>query len=185
MTLLDSIIYEELIKQSKPAPEFARTDAYQVGLTLHGTVEDPAFVRFVEKISEESTAYFTTHDWLLMAAASRGEKLPKRSEPRINHLIDLGIIERGKGRAFHLSRKYCEFIGKPAVYTRKRGLDREHNLALLLKYIRESGKSGASLDELAQVLPSLPKSEVRNLLRALQARGAARPDGTGRAARWT
>ena len=38
-----NLIYEELIKQSKPAPDFARTDKFQVGLTLHGTVEDPSF----------------------------------------------------------------------------------------------------------------------------------------------
>lgn len=179
-----NLIYEELIKQSKPAPEFARTDAYQVGLTLHGTVQDPAFVRFVEKISKESTAYFNTHDWLLMAAASRGEKLPKRSESRINRLIDLGIIERGKGRVFLLSRKYHEFVGKPADYTRKKGLDRDHNLALLLKHIEESGSSGASLDELAQVLPSLPKDDVRNLLRSLKGDGLAAPHGRGPGARW-
>ena len=48
-----NLIYEDLIKQSKPSPDFARTDQYQVGLTLHGTVQDPAFVRFVEKVGKE------------------------------------------------------------------------------------------------------------------------------------
>lgn len=179
-----NLIYEDLIKQSKPAPDFSRTDQYQVGLTLFGTVQDPAFVRFVEKVSKETTAFFSTHDWLLMAAASRGEKLPRQSETRINRLIDLGIIERGKGRAFPLSRRYYEFVGKPADYTRRKGLDREHNLALLLKHIDESGESGAGLDELAQVLPSLPKAEVRNLLKTLKRKGKAAPVGMGPAARW-
>lgn len=138
-----NLIYEDLIKQSKPAPDFSRTDQYQVGLTMFGTVEDPAFVRFVEKVSKETTAFFHTHDWLLMVAASRGEKLPKESQGRINHLIDRGIIERGKGRTFMLSRKFYEFVGKAADYTRRKGLDREHNLALLKKHIDESGEAGA------------------------------------------
>ena len=38
-----NLIYEDLIRQSKPAPDFSRTDQYQVGLTLHGTVQDPQF----------------------------------------------------------------------------------------------------------------------------------------------
>lgn len=179
-----NLIYEDLIKQSKPAPDFSRTDQYQVGLTLFGTVQDPAFVRFVEKVSQETTAFFSTHDWLLMAAASRGEKLPKQPENRISRLIDLGIIERGKGRVFLLSRRYYEFVGKPADYTRKKGLDRDHNLALLLKHIEESGESGAGLDELAQVLPSLPKGEVRNLLKTLKRQEKAASVGMGPAARW-
>lgn len=179
-----NLIYEDLIKQSKPAPDFSRTDQYQFGLTLYGTVEDPAFVRFVEKVSKETTAFFHTHDWLLMAAASRGEKLPKDSERRINHLIDLGIIERGKGRVFMLSRKFYEFVGKAADYTRRKGLDREHNLALLKKHIDESGATGASLDELCQVIPSVPHTTVRSLLRTLKKRGLADFQGQSRAARW-
>ncbi len=151
-----NLIYEELIKQSKPAPDFARTDQYQVGLTLHGTVQDPAFVRFVERVSKETTAFFTTQDWLLMSAASRGEKLPKGFESRVARLIDLGIIERGPGRSSILSRRFYEFVGKPGVYTRKKGLDRETNLALLKKHIDQKGAVGAKLEEICQVIPSLP-----------------------------
>ena len=40
-----NLIFEESIHQSKPVPDFARTDQYQVGLTLFGTVQNPAFIR--------------------------------------------------------------------------------------------------------------------------------------------
>lgn len=179
-----NLIYEELIKQSKPAPDFSRTDQYQVGLTLHGTVQDPAFVRFVEKVSKETTAFFSTHDWLLMSAASRGEKLPKGLENRVARLIDLGIIERGKGRTFMLSRRFYEFAGKAGDYTRKKGLDREHNLALLKKHIEDNAAKGSRLEVLRQVLPSLPETSVRSLLNTLQRRGEAYSAGRSRAAKW-
>ena len=179
-----NLIYEELIKQSKPAPDFSRTDQYQVGLTLYGTVQDPAFVRFVEKVSKETTAFFSTHDWLLMSAASRGEKLPKGFENRVTRLIDLGIIERGKGRTFMLSRRYYEFVGNTGAYTRKKGLDREHNLALLKKHIDENAAVGSRLEELQQVLPSLPETTVRSPLNTLKRRGNAHCVGRSRGARW-
>lgn len=179
-----NLIYEELIKQSKPAPDFARTDQYQVGLTLHGTVQDPAFVRFVEKVSKETKAFFTTHDWLLMSAASRGEKLPQAYRNRVTRLMDLGIIERGNGRTFMLSRRFYEFTGKAGAYTRKKGLDREHNLALLKKHIDAHAETGAKLDELCQVIPSLPRTHIQSLLQTLKRRGLAHPIGERRMGAW-
>lgn len=179
-----NLIYEELIKQSKPAPDFARTDQYQVGLTLHGTVQDLAFVRFVEKVSKETAAFFTTHDWLLMSAASRGEKLPKGFRSRATRLMDLGIIERGAGRTFMLSRRFYDFAGKAGAYTRKKGLDREHNLALLKKHIDEKGAAGVKLSELCQVLPSLPSTRIQSLLRTLKNRGDAHLIGKNRGGTW-
>ncbi|MGE3821137.1 MAG: ATP-binding protein, partial [Isosphaeraceae bacterium] len=100
-----NLIFEELIKQGKPVPDFARTDDYQVGLTLHGTVQDPAFIRFVEKVSREKSVVLGTHDWLILASAARGERLPRNSENRAARLLDLGLIERIKSRSYMLSRK--------------------------------------------------------------------------------
>ncbi len=179
-----NLIYEELIKQSKPAPDFSRTDPYQVGLTLHGTVEDPAFIRFVEKVSKESATFFNTHDWLVMSAASRGQRIPRGSENRVTRLIELGIVERGKGRACILSRRFYQYVGKPGVYTRRKGLDRDHNLALLAKHINDNAKAGSRLDELCQVLPSLPRTHVQSLLQTLKRRRLAHPVGRRRAGVW-
>jgi len=179
-----NLIYEDLIRQSKPAPDFSRTDQYQVGLTLHGTVQDPEFVRFVEKISKETPTFFSTHDWLIMSAASRGERLSKASRERAARLMDLGVIERGKGNTVILSRRYYEFTGKTGAYTRKKGLDREHNLALLLKHIEENAEAGSKLDDLCEVIPSLPPTHVQSLLRTLKRRGLAHPVGRRRAGMW-
>ena len=179
-----NLIYEELIKQSKPTPDFARTDNYQVGLTLYGTVQDPAFVRFVEKVSKETETKFSTHDWILLAAAGRGEKLPKEWDSRAARLLDLGLIEKQKGRTYMLSRRYYEFVGEKAAYTRKKGLDREHNLALLLKHIEDNKAEGSQLEELCQVLPSLPATTVRSYLRTLHRRDQAHSVGWSHQARW-
>ncbi len=179
-----NLIYEELIKQSKPAPDFARTDQYQVGLTLHGTVQDPAFVRFVEKVGKETTAFFGTHDWVIFAQAARGEKIPKGQEGRVKRLLDLGLIERGPGRTYILARRYYEFVGQKGAYTRKKGLDREQNLALLLKHIDANQSVGCRLEELCQVLPALPTTQVQSLLKTLKRLGKAHPVGQRKAGLW-
>jgi ATP-dependent DNA helicase RecG len=179
-----NLIFEELIKQSKPTPDFARTDQYQVGMTLHGTVEDPAFVRFVEKVGRETTAFFGTHDWVIFAQAARGEKISKGQETRLKRLLDLGIIERVSGRLYMLARKFYESVGKTGAYTRIKGLDRGQNLALLVKHIEENKGIGSKLEELCQVLPALTQMQVQSLLRTLKRTGRAYSAGRTRAGSW-
>jgi ATP-dependent DNA helicase RecG len=178
-----NLIFEESIKQSKPVPDFARTDKYQVGLTLFGTVQDPHFVRFVEKVGQETTATFTTRDWLVLDHIAREEKVPQELRSRIPRLLDLGLVERS-GRRLMLSRRYYEYAGQKGAYTRKKGLDREQNLALLLKHITDNATDGSKLEELCQVLSALPVTHVRSLLRTLQRREHAHPVGTTSSARW-
>lgn len=179
-----NLIYEESIRQSKPIPDFACTDQYQLGLTLHGTVQNPAFVRFVEKVGRETTATFNTRDWLVLAAVSRDEKILKELQSRVQRLLDLGLIERIAGRRFMLSRRYYEFVGQPAEYTRKKGLDRDQNLTLLLNHITVNAKTGSKLEDLCHVLSALPVTQVKSLLRSLQRRKKAHAVGTTRAGRW-
>jgi ATP-dependent DNA helicase RecG len=43
-------MFEECIKESKPQPNFAGTDDYQVSVTLRGEVQDARFLRFLERV---------------------------------------------------------------------------------------------------------------------------------------
>lgn len=83
-----------------------------------------------------------------------------------------------------LSRRFYEFVGQKGVYTRKKGLGREHNLALLLKHIQENQATGSKLEELCQVLPSLPTTHVQSLLQTLKRRKLIHPIGERRAGDW-
>ncbi len=83
-----------------------------------------------------------------------------------------------------LARRYYELARQKGTYTRKKGLDREQNLALLLKHIQENAATGSPREELFQVLPALPESLVRSLLQTLKRRGEAHPVGTTRASLW-
>jgi ATP-dependent DNA helicase RecG len=70
------------------------------------------------------------------------------------------------------------------VYTRKRGLDRETNKALLLKHIEDNARTGATLEELRQVLPALSAASVQWLVRQLKSEGKIQVQGKTRSARW-
>jgi len=177
-------MFEECIKESKPAPDFSDTDDYQVSLTLRGDIQDPLFLQFLEKIGQEILATFTTKDFLLLDYLHKEEPVPSEFADRLSRLFDLGVIERaGKGK-YILSKRFYALAGKKGVYTRKKGLDRETNKALLLKHIKSNKKTGTRLEELMQVLPSQTRHQVQSLLRELKKAKMITVVGKTRGALW-
>lgn len=179
-----NLIYEEAIKHSKAIPDFAHTDQFQVALTLHGTVQDANFIRFLEKVGNERVAAFSTQDFLALDLIHREQKIPAELKPRLEHLLEQGIIERVTRGKFVLSRQFYTFLGKKGQYTRKRGLDRAQNKALLLKHIQDNASSGTPLSELLQVLPSHSDSQVQALLRSMKRAGEIHSIGKTKGGRW-
>lgn len=180
-------IFRECIRQSKPLPDFSHTHAHSVWLTLHGEIQDPEFLRFLEEIGQERMATFSTDDFLVIDLVHREQTVPASLKPRVEHLLEQGIIERlGRGRGVRLllSQRFYRRLGKAGVYTRKRGLDRETNKALLLKHIQDNRKEGSPLQELKQVLPALSRDQVQKLLQDLKIAGHIHKVGDTKASRW-
>ncbi len=179
-----NLMFEECIKESKPAPDFSDTDDFQVSVTLQGKVQDPLFLQYLEQIGRETLASFTTTDFLLLDAIHQEKPLLQAYKDRLPRLLDIGVVERlGKGKCV-LSKRFYTLAGKRGVHTRKKGLDRKTNKALLLSHIAENRKTGSRLNELLQVLPSLTNYQVQTLLRELKKEGIVYTAGTTRAALW-
>lgn len=177
------LIYTSLIRESKPQPDFSHTDAHWVYLTLRGEIQDPNFLRFLERIGQERLKLFTTQDFLILDTIAKDKKLPLDLIERASLLREQGVIER-IGRKFILSRDYYSFVGQKGVYTRKRGLDHETNRQLLLKHIQENKDEGSPLGELQQVLPHLSEDSVQRLVRDLKKEGKIYKKGHTRGALW-
>lgn len=181
------LIYRECIRQSKPLPDFTRTGEHSVWVTLHGEIQDPEFLRFLEGIGRERAASFTTEDLLVIDLIHREQPVPAYLAARLQTLREQGIIERigrGRGTSYILSRRFYRFIGQGGTYTRRRGLDRETNKTLLMRHIEDSASTGTTLGELQQVLPNLSREQVKTLLREMKQAGKIEVQGITRAARW-
>lgn len=179
-----NLMFEESIREGKPTPDFTGTDTYQVFVALRGEIQDPQFLRFLEQIGSERLASFTTHDFLVLDLVHREQRIPDALRAHLPALVEQGIIERVGRSRYILSRRFYGFLGKKGVYTRKRGLDRETNKALLLKHIQDNQKEGSKLQELMQVLPALSRDQVQKLLQALKVEGRIYNVGYANAARW-
>jgi ATP-dependent DNA helicase RecG len=126
-------------------------------------------------------------DLLLLDSVHRQLPLGPHLRQRVEPLLELGAIERvgrGRGVRYLLSRRFYQAVGKQGAYTRKRGLDRETNKALLLKHIERRRTEGCQLRELQEVLPSLSKGQVQTLLREMKQAGVVHSVGHTRAGHW-
>ncbi len=182
-----NLMFELSIQEGKPTPDFAGTDQYQVVLNLNGEVQDPRFLQFLEKVGRETLELFSTADFLLLDHIHRERRVPNQLQNRLQALVEKGVVERfgrGRGVKYILSRRYYKMVDEKGAYTRKKGLDRETNKALLLKHIKENRGSGSRLKELIQVLPALTMPQVQTLLRELKSEGEIHKVGKTRAALW-
>ena len=78
-------MFERAIMQSKPLPDFAGTAAHEVRLALQGTVENPAFIRFLEKVGQERLASFSTRDFLILDLLQREQPVPDDLKVRLGN----------------------------------------------------------------------------------------------------
>lgn len=181
------LMFERSIRESKPQPDFSRTDDYEVFLTLRGEVQDPRFLQFFQKIGHETLSTFSTQDFLVVDFIHRDQAVPLDLQNCLPRLQDLGVIEsqgRGRNKKYFLSRSFYTSLGESGKYTRKRGLDKETNKELLLRHIEDSKEEGARFEELSQVLPSLSRDQIQGLMKELKGEGRIHVVGKTKAARW-
>ena len=182
-----NLMFERCVRQSKPLPDFGGTAAHQVRLTLRGEVTSATFLRFIERVGEDTLAGFDTRDLLVLDYLQRDELVPEGLRQRLPWLLQVGVVEaigRGRGTRHVLSRRFYGAMGQRGTYTRRRGLDRERNKALLVHHLRECGRAGSPISELQQVLPNSSRDQLKRLLVELRAERRVRLEGERRGARW-
>ena len=182
-----NLMFEACIQESKRLPDYSDTDAHQVSLVLHGEVQDEQFLSFLERVGAETLQHFTTDDFLLLDAVHGEAPIPERFRNRLPALLDLGVIERkgrGRGTTYLLSERFYRFTGKRGAYTRRRGLDKDTNKALLCKHILRNKDEGSPLRELQEVLPALSTRYIQYLLAEMRSEGQIYSRGKNRGARW-
>lgn len=180
-------MFEHSIREGKLPPSFSGTDDYHVVLNLSGEVQDYRFLRFLERVSQEQSIPFSTHDLRLLDLIHREQRLPTHYRDRLSHLRETGVIEsvgRGRGTRYVLSRKFHDFIGEPGTYSRRVGLDKETNKALLLQHVQRAGDEGCPMAELMQVIPYLSRETIKRLMGELRSDGVVELRGRTRNAKW-
>ena len=182
-----NLMFESAVRSSKELPDFSGTASHEVRLTLHGGVTNDAFVRFIGRLGDEKLKSFSTTDFLVLDLLRREQPVPQRLKGCLPGLVAAGAVESfgsGKGIRYMLARNAYAALGDKGTYTRRKGLDRETNKALLRRHIEDNAGTGARMEEFQQVLPSLGRDRIQVLLRELRKEELIHRLGVTRAARW-
>ncbi len=182
-----NLMIEQAVRQTKPLPDFSKSAAHVVFLTLAGTVQNPAFLRFIERLGENAISKFQTLDFMVLDALAHERRLTEPMKSRLPDLIDAGAVEskgQGKGKHHFLSRELYVEMGTPGAHTRRQGLDHETNKELLFKHLRSCGTQGAQISELEHVLPANSRRSIQRLLKELKTEERIRLEGIREFSRW-
>ena len=178
-------IYRACCRESKPLPDFSGTDAHWVFLTLNGTIQDQAFLQYLQRIGEETQNSFTVDDFLVLHHLRQGSAVPGHLVARLPYLLDAHAIERtgrGRGTRYLLAKRFYTTVRKRGDYTSQYGLDRETNKELLVKHLEHFGKG--TLPEFHQILAGLSRNQIYGLLASLKKEGRVRVVGKTKGAYW-
>lgn len=97
------------IMESKPLPDYSKTDAYQVNLTFRATIQDKAFLFFIREVQESREEKLNVFDLLVLDKIRRG--INEGLDPNIiEKLRRERLIELKEGAVYSLSDKYNQYI---------------------------------------------------------------------------
>lgn len=179
-----NLMFELSVQEAKALPDFTGTDDFFVSVTLNGLILDKAMLSVINRISEHCAELLSTEDFLVIDALYHGHSLNDKMHARLNHLIDMGIVEHIGRKKYVLARSLYAATGKTGVHTRQVGLDRDTNKELLLKHIRQNNEVGTPFKELQQVLPGLSRNQIQDLMKDLKKESKVYCVGKTSAARW-
>jgi ATP-dependent DNA helicase RecG len=180
-------MFNECLREGKQRPDYGGTSQNEVRLLLRGDVQDPKFVRFLEKVGSEGGIQFGTEDLIVLDQIARSEPVSDQYRSRLVRLEEEGVIERiGRGRGVRLllSERFYSYLGREGLYTAKLGLARSTRKALLLEHLARRGENGAAIMELQQVLPGSSRGSIKEFLGELKNEQKVDLRGANRGSRW-
>lgn len=150
---IDTIFFEQL-RNGRPAPSFARSNATGVVVVIPGGEANLDFVRLL--VTEAQNERDLSLDELLvlnalwqersLATADVAQLIQKPDADAravLHRLVEAGFVEeRGqkKGRTWHLSAATYRALGDKAAYVRQRGFEPLQQEQMVLQYVERHGR---------------------------------------------
>jgi ATP-dependent DNA helicase RecG len=175
----------ECVRDSKPLPDYSRSDEHEVFLRLYGEMQDESFVKYLAKLQEKQPTPFSSHHYLVLNLVRRNQPIPLDYRPELEQLRSAGIVVvEGRGRGVRNMLNPDSYLPSSTVGLSFRPANREERKKFLLTVLAQHTKDGASLGELLVVLPELTRRQLQSLLAELEAEKKVHSVGRTKAARW-
>lgn len=189
-------VFEATLRGGRPEPDYSRTDADHVVVSLLAGGADIGMVRFVVNHDEASGRAFDLAELQIVRSLRDDPKLTlgelasivQRSDAttrtKLTRLLEEGVIEmRGNGRArrYTLSGATYRVLENPAGHVRVRAFDDPQRRQMILNYVETHGSISRS--EAAELCGTSPEA-ARGLLGRMRDEGLLHIIGQRRTARY-
>ena len=188
-------IFEEQLRNGRPAPIYDRTSSVNVVVVLPGGVANLDFISCITEESQQG-AHLRLDDLLVLnnlwherrCTSAEAAVLIQKSDPEARNVL-LGLVERGlveargdgKGRSYHLSAAIYRRLGDKSAYIHQRGFEPIQQEQMVLQYLQKHGSISRS--EMAQ-LCKISENQARTVITRLLKHGQMAPSGKGRGTRY-
>jgi ATP-dependent DNA helicase RecG len=146
-------VYLGQLRYGRPIPDYSRSDATGVRLTLRGGAESLEFAAFV--FERERRLGPMTVDLMIVLnqlfherrmtteqAARDIQRSQQDARALLERLVEEGLVEaRGenRGRVYHLAARFYDAVGQPEAYVHVHGLEPLRQEALVEEFVRAHG----------------------------------------------
>eukprot|EP01029_Cantina_marsupialis_P023963 TRINITY_DN6048_c0_g3_i1.p1 TRINITY_DN6048_c0_g3~~TRINITY_DN6048_c0_g3_i1.p1 ORF type:complete len:578 (-),score=87.58 TRINITY_DN6048_c0_g3_i1:482-2215(-) len=175
-------IYYQTLKEGKSAPDYSKSDDFQVELILSATIEDKAFALFVESVQSElaDAEKLSVYEIITLNKIKEGDS-KNLDRDVIKRLLDRNLIEqRGKtsGTYYVLSKDYFEFADEKGKYS-KAALDENQAFSIILQHL---GKfESAKMKDFGDLFDGqLTRKQVRTIVKKLVENKSLSQHGEGK-----
>lgn len=146
-------IFEQQLRNGRPAPSYAQSTATSVVLVLPGGEANLAFARLVAQESQAGRPLgldellLLNALWLERRLATAGaarllQKPEGQARATLERLVEAGLVEakgERKGRVFSLSAGAYRRLGEKAAYVRQRGFEPLQREQMIRQYVEKHG----------------------------------------------
>jgi ATP-dependent DNA helicase RecG len=176
-------IFEKSIREGKGLPDLSKSNVDTVCLKIPAQVKDEDFILYLERVTDERQINLSFEEIYELEMIREKQKVDNIEFK--NKFLQLGIIEqigKTRGARYILSHKYYIQKGKSGIYTRLRGLSREHKKELILQHLKKNKKGYAR--DFKQAFDELSSVDISNLLRELKNEGKILHHGSRKYGYW-
>jgi len=177
-------IYYQTITESKPEPDYSKSDNYQVELRLSAVVEDKAFALFIHQIQQErkDSEKLSVQDVLTLNRIRKGETQGPFDTIILRKLEKQGLVEKHgktKGSYFLLARAYYEFTDEKGKYSKTTDWDERQAFYIILHHLQKFEK--AKMNDFIDLFEGrLTRKQVRYIVEKLVEKKDLRREGDGK-----
>lgn len=176
-------MFRKLIEESKPLPDYSKSDQLNVFLKISAEIQDINFIKFISRIYKEKKIELSVNELLVLHNISHKNPIKPIYQNYITKLADNRIIQsmpRGKGEKFILHPDIYERPAKKS--SRRNSLITFENKRKILDYL--ATRNSANINEIEVLMSNLNRNQIHKILQSLKSDGRIEFTGQKKSGFW-